>query len=102
VRCVFSSPGTKCAKTADAEIKTGVTTQCTTQRADAQIPRLSVDKAETRKEMPINKKIFPVEDQSAQNTTTSLRYCNSIISKEFCLEAGLSISLSARELNLPA
>src|ERR1700731_2913359 len=67
VRCVFSSPGIKCAKTADAEIKTGATMQCTTHKADAQIPRLSAEKAETRDEVLINKKSFQLELETREH-----------------------------------
>jgi hypothetical protein len=61
VRCVFSSPGTKCAKTEENEIRTGVAMQCTTQRAEAQIPRLSAERAEAREEVLIvSEKSFPL------------------------------------------
>jgi hypothetical protein len=61
MRCVFSSPGTKCAKTEENEIRTGVAMQCTTQRAEAQIPRLSAERAEAREEVLIvSEKSFPL------------------------------------------
>src|ERR1700761_6592824 len=54
------------------EIRIGVAMQCTTQSAEAQMPRLSAEKVEDRSEVFINgKKVF--------------RYCNSIIVLEFCL-----------------
>src|SRR5258705_5173685 len=70
-RCVFSSPGIKCANTEDTESSTGVTMQWTTQRADAQIPRLSAEKAETRNEVLIEKKSFQLKlERNAEHPQT--------------------------------
>jgi len=44
-RWVFSSDGRKCAKTAENEMSSGVSRQCTTQRLDAQMPKLSAEMA---------------------------------------------------------
>lgn len=60
----------KCAKTADKEIKTGVTMQCTTQSVEAQIPRLSAEKTEMREEVLINK-VFPVKVEKHEAATLS-------------------------------
>jgi hypothetical protein len=54
-RCVPSSPGINRAITTDIETSTGVTTQCTTQSAEAQTPKLSAEKVETRNETLIFK-----------------------------------------------
>jgi hypothetical protein len=48
----------KRAITTDIEIKTGVAAQCTTQRAEAHIPRLSAEKAEARNEEVIKENSF--------------------------------------------
>jgi hypothetical protein len=49
------------------EINTGVRMQCTTQRADAQMPRLSEEKVETREEALIGKKAFQLKSGSTEH-----------------------------------
>jgi hypothetical protein len=52
--------------------------QCTTQRAEAQMPSLSAEKAETRDEVLINKKSFQEKLERTEHLLLT-PYCNSML-----------------------